>query len=235
MIYRTDLGKRECFNIEIKARCRNPNLIRKILKRKRAEFIGVDHQIDTYFKLPPKGGKLKLREGDIEKELIFYKRENRKGPKKSEAILVNNPGNGTKELLANLLGITAVVDKRREIFCIKNVRFHIDQVSELGEFVEIEASNKPRNNGNSKNGTLKKEILLKQVNEYMRLFEMKGEDLVSKSYSDMLIEGTRRTSSQKHPAGIAETRAGNGEPKGNMRWKKTARHGVQTARTAIVY
>jgi len=174
------------FNIEIKARCRNSNRIRKILRQKKAEFMGVDHQIDTYFSLPPSKGRLKLREGDIENSLIFYKRENKRGPKKSDVFLVDKPGQGMKELLANVAGVKTVIDKRREIYFIKNVKFHLDQVRGLGEFVGIEAISKSRNKGNGNgNGTIGRGILLKQVKEYMKLFEVGKEDLVSESYSDM--------------------------------------------------
>ena len=37
------------FNIEIKAKCDDHERIRNILKEMNAEFIGTDHQIDTYF------------------------------------------------------------------------------------------------------------------------------------------------------------------------------------------
>ena len=51
--------------IEFKARCGNHALIREILKSKNARFIGEDHQIDTYLRVPR--GRLKLREGGYRK------------------------------------------------------------------------------------------------------------------------------------------------------------------------
>ncbi len=62
-------------NIEIKAKSNNQDMIRKILQSKNADFKGVDHQIDTYFKVNV--GRLKLREGNIENSLIHYQRENK--------------------------------------------------------------------------------------------------------------------------------------------------------------
>jgi len=62
-------------NIEIKAKSNNQDKIRELLKSKHADFKGVDHQIDTYFKV--NFGRLKLREGNIENNLIHYNRENR--------------------------------------------------------------------------------------------------------------------------------------------------------------
>ena len=37
-------------NIEIKAKSNNQDWVREVLKSHHAEFKGVDHQIDTYFK-----------------------------------------------------------------------------------------------------------------------------------------------------------------------------------------
>ena len=62
-------------NIEIKAKCNNQEEIRKILQSKNADFKGVDHQINTYFKA--NSGRLKLREGNIENVLAWYQKENK--------------------------------------------------------------------------------------------------------------------------------------------------------------
>jgi adenylate cyclase class 2 len=125
-------------NIEIKAKSENNSKIREFLKLKNAEFKGTDHQVDTYFKA--KNGRLKLREGSIENNLIHYNRENKKGPKQSDIILFKSePGSTLKELLIKAIGVLTVIDKQREIYFIDNVKFHIDNVKELGTFIEIEA------------------------------------------------------------------------------------------------
>ena len=59
----------EHINIEIKAKCLNQIRIREIIKSHKADFKGIDHQIDTYFKVS--SGRLKLREGNIENYLNF--------------------------------------------------------------------------------------------------------------------------------------------------------------------
>ena len=66
-------------NIEIKAKCSDHGRIRSILKSKNADFKGLDHQIDTYFKV--NSGRLKLREGNLENHLIFYDRVNQEASK----------------------------------------------------------------------------------------------------------------------------------------------------------
>lgn len=165
-------------NIEIKAKSDHQDEIRAILKSKKADFKGIDHQIDTYFKVPV--GRLKLREGNIENHLIHYDREDKDGPKPSRVILYNSdPKSSLKEILTKALGILVVVDKQREIYFIDNVKFHIDVVKDLGTFVEIEAIDKEGNIGENK--------LLAQCNLYMGLFKISQEDLISVSYSDLLL------------------------------------------------
>lgn len=170
-------------NIEIKAKTTDSDKIREILKSKNAEFKGADHQIDTYFNVPQ--GRLKLREGNIENYLIQYNREDRGGPKQSNVILYKSDANSSclREILIKSLGILAIVEKRREIYFIDNVKFHIDQVVNLGDFVEIEAIDKTGNIG--------KEKLLEQCNFYKNLFNIKKEDLISVSYSDLILESCR--------------------------------------------
>ena len=167
-------------NIEIKARCNNPQHIRKLLEDSSAEFKGVDHQVDTYFKVPK--GRLKLRQGNIENSLIFYDRPNDTGPKRADVSLfrTDTPGGSQlHEALTGGLDMLVIVDKQREIYFIDNVKFHIDTVEGLGDFVEIEAIDKE--------GTLGIEKLRIQCDYYINLFGITETDLVNVSYSDMLL------------------------------------------------
>lgn len=165
-------------NIEIKAKSSNSNKVRQILKSKKADFKGVDHQVDTYFKVNL--GRLKLREGDIENYLIHYQREDQEGPKQSNVTLLKSPNDPTlKDILMKSLGVLVVVDKQREIYFIENVKFHIDEVKNLGSFIEIEAIDK--------DGSIGKNKLLQQCKQYMELFGIKDVDLISCSYSDLLL------------------------------------------------
>ena len=65
-------------NVEIKAKCRDSNRVRNYLLNNGAAYKGTDEQTDTYFNVP--NGRLKLREGNIENNLIFYDRGNQAGP-----------------------------------------------------------------------------------------------------------------------------------------------------------
>jgi adenylate cyclase, class 2 len=165
-------------NIEIKAKCSNQEKIREILKSKKADFKGLDHQIDTYFKV--NNGRLKLREGNIEKSLVYYEREDKKGIKQSNIILCPYTDQRLKQILEKSFGILCVVDKSREIYFIDNVKFHVDNVKGLGTFIEIEAI--------SSDGKIKIEKLKEQCEYYKKLFSVKDSDLIDVSYSDLLIK-----------------------------------------------
>jgi adenylate cyclase, class 2 len=170
-------------NVEIKARCENPETIRRYLLANRAEFKGTDEQSDTYFHVL--NGRLKLREGNIENNLIFYERANLSGPKNSHFNLVKvEDAKGLKEVLTKSNGVKVVVKKKREIYYINNVKFHIDEVPGLGSFVEIEAGNVFVD--------LSQNELKDQCDFYMREFKIKPEDLIEVSYSDMLMSITKK-------------------------------------------
>ena len=162
-------------NVEIKARCADPGFIRDYLLEQKADFKGIDQQTDTYFVVNK--GRLKLREGNIENNLIYYERSNEAGPKSSDFKLIKTEdAAGLKEVLTKSLGIKTIVSKQREIYYIANVKFHIDTVAGLGNFVEIEAGNILADKT--------KDELLAQCQFYLKAFGIVDEDLVSGSYSD---------------------------------------------------
>lgn len=165
--------------IEIKARCIDQDQARAILLRLNPEFKGKDHQIDTYFRVPQ--GRLKLRRGNIENTLIQYGRPNMEGPKMSNVSLYK-PGdpNALYEVLSNAMDVLVEVDKVREIYFIDNVKFHIDDVKGLGTFLEIEAIDMK--------GVLSIDVLRGQCDKYMGLLGVRDEDLVSVSYSDLILQ-----------------------------------------------
>jgi len=166
---------------EFKARLRNEKHIRAVLKQQRAKSVGTDHQVDTYFCVPH--GRLKVREGNIENALIFYERPNDHGARASTVQMLElPPENPVKPILTAALGVLTVVDKRREIYFVDNVKIHLDRVRGLGEFVEVEAI--------SRTSSLTK--VREQAGEFQRLFQIASEDFVGESYSDlMLAKGAR--------------------------------------------
>ena len=116
-------------NYEFKARCDDTEKMEALLQPLNPRFAGTDHQVDTYFYVSH--GRLKLREGNIENALIHYHRSNTAGPKQSDVILYqHHPDTALKKILEHSLGVKVVVDKKRKIYFIDNVKFHFDQVKE---------------------------------------------------------------------------------------------------------
>lgn len=166
-------------NVEFKALCENPDKVREILTSQGADYKGRDHQVDVYFNVP--NGRLKLRKGNIENSLIGYQREDVAGSKQSNVHLFKTePGTPLEEILTTTLGVKVVVDKQRDIYFIGNVKFHVDEVQGLGSFVEVEAIDLEGNIGREK--------LQQQCNQYKALLGVRDEDLLAKSYSDLLME-----------------------------------------------
>ena len=164
-------------NVEIKARCIDPDRIRNYILSNGGVFKGTDHQRDTYFNVPH--GRLKLRDGHIENALIHYTRIDQKSPKSSSVLLYHaREGQILLELLEQSLGVMAIVDKIREIYFIGNVKFHIDSVKGLGDFMEIEAIDT--------DGSHSMQELQKQCSHYLAAFDIREEDLLTGSYSDMI-------------------------------------------------
>lgn len=166
-------------NVEIKARCNNLAFVRNKLIELKADFKGLDHQIDTYYHSLK--GRLKMREGNIENNLIHYNRPDQSGPKQSDFTLfkTDNP-EGLKDILSKSMGVKVVVDKKREIYFIDHVKFHIDEVEELGSFVEIEVTDM--------NGSKSVEELQSVCEEYMGILQISTNDLLYVSYNDLLLE-----------------------------------------------
>ena len=165
-------------NFEFKAIANDLEKLERKLQELNPDFKGEDHQIDTYFNVSK--GRLKMREGNIENSLIYYERKNDADAKQSDVILYEHqPSASLKNILIKLHGIKVIVDKRRRIYFIDNVKFHFDTVKNLGTFVEVEAQD------TAENADVEK--LQMQCKQYFDLFELKQEDYVNVSYSDLLM------------------------------------------------
>ncbi|MGI9473777.1 MAG: class IV adenylate cyclase [Rubripirellula sp.] len=125
-------------NIEIKARLtdlqRQLNLARKLCGEEGRNL----HQVDVFFRSD--FGRLKLRRfEDGSGELIFYRRDDSTGPKLSEYVISpTNTPDALQEALTKAHGVTAVVEKERTVLIHGRTRIHLDQVSDLGDFLELE-------------------------------------------------------------------------------------------------
>ena len=78
------------------------------------------------------------------------------------------------------MGVKVIVEKRRRIWFVQNIKFHFDHVEGLGEFVEVEAIDS--------NGTIGIDMLKEQCLRFAKEFSIKETDYLAASYSDLLLE-----------------------------------------------
>lgn len=125
-------------NVEIKARVTQPGPLRTRateISDGPAELIV---QRDVFFLSST--GRLKLRcFPDGSGELIHYERPDRSGPRTSRyTIFPVEHADGLVEMLTAALGKIGVVEKRRTLFLVGQTRVHLDEVVDLGDFMELE-------------------------------------------------------------------------------------------------
>jgi adenylate cyclase, class 2 len=192
-----DLGMEPACNIELKARVADLGATREIARRLATSCLGVQEQTDTYFHCPQ--GRLKLREivdlgnrspaadGSLVKrmltQLISYDREDDADAKESHYQLVDIRDPARVRELKSQMGTRAVVFKRREVFLYHNVRIHLDEVTDLGTFLEFEAV---------LGGDVDVADGRAQVALLRHKFGIVEDDLVEGSYVDLLLEKVDR-------------------------------------------
>ncbi len=160
--------------IEIKSNFDNHYKIRSVLKQRMAKFLGADFHTDTYFNV--RNGILKLRESNIENKLIH---ESEEVTEKKDILLYNTQKDSSlKKILEKSYGFLKIIEIRREIYSIENIKFYIDFLSLSDNFIKIEAI--------SKNDSHTKEELIDQCKYYINLFELNEWEFVQNSYSDVI-------------------------------------------------
>jgi len=166
-------------NIEIKARCRDLNSVEQTIQKRHIPFLENQQQKDTFFNVP--NGRLKLRETEKGAWLIPYIREDSPIARSSNYALlqINDDLKNTMEILKNMFGIGAVVQKSRKIYMHENVRIHLDTVDNLGTFIELEGVVSTDNDRSASK---------QKVERLMKLLDIKQEDLLRHAYVDMLTK-----------------------------------------------
>lgn len=165
-------------NAEFKAHISNLADLEIRLEALHPRFLGEDHQIDTYFQVPH--GRLKWRRGVLENALIYYIRANQAEIRTSQVMLEPiGPQSALPEMLLALLPILVVVDKKRRIYRIDNVKIHLDEVQGLGAFMEVEAIDE--------HATGDEAALREQAEFYRNALGIPESSIVRESYSDLLL------------------------------------------------
>lgn len=125
-------------NIEIKARVDDLSALRLRLQARVGSPAEILHQEDVFFNLPK--GRLKLRIFSNSKgQLIYYARSDQAGPKLSTFFISQTLEPLTlREVLTQACGVRGIIRKIREVYLHDQTRIHLDEVEDLGTFMEIE-------------------------------------------------------------------------------------------------
>jgi predicted adenylyl cyclase CyaB len=174
-------------NIEIKARAEDIDAltakVTAIADQGPIEII----QDDTFFACDT--GRLKLRTfatGDG--ELIFYRRNNQTGPK--ESFYVRSPvcvPETMRDALSMAYGQAGRVQNCRTLFLVGRTRVHLDRVSGLGNFLELEVvldEHEPLEAG------------VREAHELLAQLFVEPSQLIEGAYVDLLERADSRCSIQ---------------------------------------
>ena len=125
-------------NVEIKARITSVEALLPRVQTVADQGPFDIRQDDTYFACDT--GRLKLRMfSKGEGQLIYYRRADQHGPKESFYLLSPTTAPEVlRESLTLAYGRTGHVEKHRTLFLAGRTRIHLDRVSGLGHFLELE-------------------------------------------------------------------------------------------------
>ncbi|MCE2469613.1 MAG: class IV adenylate cyclase [Dehalococcoidia bacterium] len=123
-------------NREIKRYCPDFRPVRRVLRTLGARRVGVKRQTDTYY--PVAAGRLKLREEGGGRSLIAYTDAYSGGLRAVRYRVADAQDHAIGALLAEALGVTAVVRKRREVWRGGRVLFNLDRIEGVGQVFEAE-------------------------------------------------------------------------------------------------
>jgi predicted adenylyl cyclase CyaB len=166
-------------NIEIKARISSVEAllpkVRLVAERGPWEI----RQDDRYFACT--GGRLKLRvDAEGAGELIYYRRSDQLSPRQSFYLRSAIPDPDTlRELLAAAFGEVGRIEKQRTLFLRGRTRIHLDKVTGLGHFLELEvvlAEHEPLAQATT------------EANELLKQLGLDPSQLIAGSYLDLLAE-----------------------------------------------
>ncbi|MBN2329325.1 MAG: class IV adenylate cyclase [Candidatus Omnitrophica bacterium] len=125
-------------NVEIKAVASDFERQKQIAESLSDEPAKQIEQEDIFYHTPH--GRLKLRIVSPDYgELIYYEREDACGPKPSHYLVykIESPA-VLNSLLSSALDVRGVVRKKRILYLAGQTRIHLDEVEELGSFIELE-------------------------------------------------------------------------------------------------
>ena len=163
-------------NLELKIKTgSHSDLISKIEKNG-IKLVGLLNQKDIYYKYDK--GILKLRIQNENYQLIKYNRNENKGERWSDYSILTINGDNVEDYLNDFFDAEIIVEKERKLYLLKNTRIHLDNVKDLGYFIELETVV----------GKTTENDCVTEFEEVIELLKLNKENEIRKSYRDLFIE-----------------------------------------------
>lgn len=161
-------------NIEIKINIDGFTDILNILEQEKVELKQVLNQRDIYYNHSK--GLLKLRIFDDKGELIFYQRDELTTDRISNYHILNVEPKQAEKFFERIFETETEVVKTRKLYIYKNTRIHLDEVKNLGNFLELETVVK----NNIQEGK-------KEFDEVVELLKLNVSKQIKSSYRTLLM------------------------------------------------
>jgi adenylate cyclase class IV len=123
-------------NLELKIKTDNFTEIKELLTDIKAEYKGILNQRDVYYQSI--SGLLKLRTVNGSQELIRYDRDESGENRFSDYHVMHITAPDAEKFFNEVLTTETVIEKKRELYIFNNTRIHLDTVTDLGNFLELE-------------------------------------------------------------------------------------------------
>lgn len=170
-------------NIEIKARISDIDKVHAAASEISDTPPELILQEDVFFHTDT--GRLKLRYlSPSFGQLIFYTRENKAGPKTSTyQIHETSEPDSLRAILSNAFGEKIIVKKRRHLYLSGRTRIHVDEVEELGNFIELEVVLQDADDPDGD---------FTEARKLMKQLDIRPTQLVEGAYADLLSNARTR-------------------------------------------
>lgn len=160
-------------NIELKVKVASLRKYETILKSLGIKRRSCLNQKDIYYEI--KKGLLKLRIENGKYYFIRYIRSETSNNRVSNYNILEKKNNSAEKFFNSILNVNAVVQKKRILYRYKDTRIHLDKVSKLGNFIELESVI-----------TRGKRSALKEFKKVVSLLNLDLSRQIKKSYKDLL-------------------------------------------------
>ncbi len=166
-------------NLELKVKINSFNKIKALLENNKAEFKGILKQKDIYYKIS--SGLLKLRIENGNQSIIKYLRDENSKNRFSDYAFINLNNYDGEKFFSGILNVEAVVEKKRLLYLYDNTRIHLDNVKNLGYFLELETL-----------VLFGKPDARKRFDIIKKLLKLDEYEQIKKSYRDLIINSVKK-------------------------------------------